>query len=300
MMSPSPFVSIITPIYNAAPYLEEAVGSVLAQTYKDWDLWLSDDGSKDGSRELALNYAALYPDRIHFLEHENSGHRGVCQTRNAALERCTGQYVAFLDADDVWFPNKLAEQVAIANRYPEAGLIYGRSEYWYDWTNHPKDRLRNEVPGLAEGDRLYFPPSLLVLTYPLGPAGAPCPSDFLVRRDALGPARWFDEGFLNYEDQGLLAKLYLAAPVFVAENCWDRYRRHETSSWSTALRDGTEDRARQSYFEWLGAYLHTKKVTDAQVWSAFDRATWRYRHPIASEVLRIVRGAARRVRSALG
>ena len=106
-------VSIIVPIYNAERFLAEAIDSVLAQTYTDWELLLIDDGSTDRSTEIAQQYAASNPERIHFLEHSGRRNFGVCSSRNLGIGRSRGEYIALLDADDVWLPSKLAEQIAL-------------------------------------------------------------------------------------------------------------------------------------------------------------------------------------------
>lgn len=92
-------ISVVMPCYNAAPYLEEAVGSALRQSYGDVEVVLVDDGSTDGSAEIAARLEAEHPERIR-LAHTN--HLGPYPARNHALRMIRGEYVAFLDADDWW------------------------------------------------------------------------------------------------------------------------------------------------------------------------------------------------------
>src|SRR4051812_22103421 len=107
----SPAVSAIIIFLNAERFLSEAVESVIAQTHKDWELLLVDDGSADGSTTLAQGFAARHPDRVRYLEHPAHQNRGMSASRNLGLANSTGDHVAFLDADDVWLPHKLAEQL---------------------------------------------------------------------------------------------------------------------------------------------------------------------------------------------
>jgi len=108
-MAAAPLVTVVTPVWNAAATLHEAVASVRAQTLPDWELILVDDASTDGSRDLARALAAGDP-RIRLIERATNG--GAAAARNAAIRAGRGRLVAFLDADDRWYPEKLARQAA--------------------------------------------------------------------------------------------------------------------------------------------------------------------------------------------
>jgi glycosyltransferase involved in cell wall biosynthesis len=182
----TPLVSIVTAFYNAESFLAEAIESVLAQSYDNWELLLVDDGSKDGSTRIARQYANQHPEKIFYLEHHNHDNRGAAASRNYAIRCSKGQYVAILDADDVWFPHKLERQVVILGSEPRAAMVCGRSLYWYGWTEKPEDLQRDNAPDLGvQENRLYEPPELLKSFYPLGNGGAPCPSNILLRRNMM-------------------------------------------------------------------------------------------------------------------
>lgn len=104
-----PTVSIITPVYNSAPFLEETIQSVLNQSFEDWEMILVDDCSTDNSRQIIQRIASQDP-RLIFMENENN--LGQIKTRNRAIERASGRYIAMLDSDDVWHPQKLEKQLA--------------------------------------------------------------------------------------------------------------------------------------------------------------------------------------------
>jgi glycosyltransferase involved in cell wall biosynthesis len=113
----SPEVSIILPAFNRLQYLRPAVASVLAQTFTDWELIVADDGSAD---ETAAYLAALAaPPRIRVLRLPHVGNPGA--VRNVALQAARGEYVAFLDSDDVWLSEKLAAQLASLRSHPQRG-----------------------------------------------------------------------------------------------------------------------------------------------------------------------------------
>ncbi len=110
-----PRVSVIIPAYNAAGFVRRAVDSVLAQTWQDLELLVVDDGSTDSTRSVL----ATYGERLRMLPQANGG---PAAARNNGLRAATGEYVAFLDADDWWEADKLTEQVALLDSHPELGF----------------------------------------------------------------------------------------------------------------------------------------------------------------------------------
>jgi len=116
----APVVTVVTPVWNAAATLAEAVASVRAQTFGGWEQILVDDGSTDGSRALAAALAAADP-RVRLLAWDRN--RGAAEARNAAIRAARGRFIAFLDADDRWHPEKLARQLAQL-RATGAGLVF--------------------------------------------------------------------------------------------------------------------------------------------------------------------------------
>ncbi len=288
-MSGTPLVSVIIPFLNAERFIQEAVESVFAQGYEHWELLLVDDGSTDESTAIAQRYAAQHPERVRYLEHAGHQNHGQGAARNLGIRRSKGEYIAFLDADDVWLPHKLEEQVAILNANPEAGMVYGASQYWHSWTGNPEDIPRDYIPKLGvEADSLIRPLTLLTL-YLESTALTPCPSDILLRREVIEGVGGFEETFqgmyLMYEDQAFLAKIYLSTPVFVANKCWDKYRLHPDSCVSVVTRAGQKYSAGLFYLRWLAGYLSEHGVKDIEVWQALRKKRWRYRHPTLYRLL---------------
>lgn len=298
-MSP-PAVSIIVPYFNPGDFLREAIESALAQTFTDWEMLLVNDGSTDGSDHLAADYAA-HDARIRTLSHPDGKNHGLPPTRNLGLRDCRAQFVALLDADDVWLPEKLQQQVELARAHPEAAMIFGRSQYWHSW--NPAESESDTIPELPPGERLYAPPELWKLCYPFGPFGAPCPSDVLIRRSALESIGGFEEAYDHraptHEDIALFSKVFLSFPVYVSSRCWDRYRRHDQSIWACAVEDGSDERSRKFFCEWMRSYLREQKITDPEIWTLFDKVTWRYRHPSLYRTVRTVRRTLRPFKSLL-
>jgi glycosyltransferase involved in cell wall biosynthesis len=280
-MKNKPLVSIIIIFLNAARFLEEAIESVYAQSYDNWELLLTDDGSTDASTALAWQYVARGRAKVRYLEHYAHQNRGMSASRNLGIRRAKGEYIAFLDADDVWLPHKLAQQVAIMESHPAAAMVYGATQYWRSWTGNSEDLQRDYTPNLGvQANTLVSPPTLLTL-FLLGEAAVPSPCDIMVRREIIEEVGEFEEEFQSlYEDQVFYAKVCLKAPVFVSDQCWDRYRQHSGSACSVASRAGLNDAAWLKFLSWIEKYLTQQKVKDAILWQALQRRLQPYRQPI--------------------
>src|SRR5918997_3094056 len=144
-MNSKPLVSSVMIFLNAEKFIEEAIESVFAQTHDNWELLLVDDGSSDDSSQIALRYAERHPEKVRYLEHPGHRNRGMSASRNLGIRHAKGEYIALLDSDDVWLPHKLQQQVAILDAAPEAGMVYGLSQYWHSWTGKPQDIQRDVV-----------------------------------------------------------------------------------------------------------------------------------------------------------
>lgn len=285
-MSTNPLISCIIIFFNAEEFFEEAIESIFAQSYDNWELLLADDGSTDSSTAIAQKYAQKYPDKVRYVEHEGHQNHGMSATRNLGIRNAKGKYIAFLDSDDVWLPQKLEQQVAIMESHPEAGMVYGKAIYWYGWTGKPEDIQRDYVDRTSLApDNLYKPPTLLLRNHPLAEnAGAPCPSDFILRRETVERVGGFEESFIEkyqfYEDQGFLSKLYLTAPVFISNHTWIKYRLHPKSCSAVVTTSGQDESVRLYFLNWLENYLSDQGINDARVWKALQKALLPYRNPI--------------------
>ncbi|MDD2522764.1 MAG: glycosyltransferase [Anaerolineaceae bacterium] len=118
MYNTNPTVSIILPTYNRIEYLQRSIGSVLNQTYQDWELIVWDDGSSDGTADYCR---ALLDSRVRYFLNEN---RGVAFARNQAIANSVGEYLAFLDSDDEWRDDKLSVQIEGLLTHPEIDLVF--------------------------------------------------------------------------------------------------------------------------------------------------------------------------------
>jgi glycosyltransferase involved in cell wall biosynthesis/SAM-dependent methyltransferase len=267
-VGPMPRVSIVVPFFNAERFLDQAVQSVLAQTWQDWELLLVDDGSTDGSGAIARRYVMADPGRIRCLEHPGHRNLGLPASRNLGHQHARGEFLAPLDADDVWLPDKLTQQVAVLDAHPDVALVFGAPLYWYGWTGEPEDQARDHVIDLKlPADRVYLPPNLLL---PLLRGEAPwiCPCDTLMRRNAVTALGGFDFPWQVCEDTAFFSKMLLHYPAFVSSRTWDRYRQRPDSMWATSKATGTHDLARRRYLRWFEDYLGRQGVGDGPVWEA--------------------------------
>jgi len=286
----TPLVSVVVPVFNAGPFLREAVESVWAQTYDRWELILADDGSRDGSRDVAREYAEREPGRIRYTEHPGNADLGSSATRNLGVRLARGSLIAFLDADDVWLPGKLAAQVDLLARHPGVGMVYGETQYWYSWTGTPEDRARDTIPPVGVEATTVVPPPVLLARCVLGQVTVPCTCSIVLRREAIDRAGGWEERFTGmFDDQAFYAKVMLRERVLVVPECWDRYRRRPDSMYATAKREGTVRLERLAYLAWLRDYLTAQGVTSGPVSTAVERAAWGERHP---RLVRLV-GASR-------
>lgn len=179
-------VSIIMPAYNQENYIGEAVDSVLKQTYENWELIVVDDGSVDATSSIV----SKYPDsRIRYLRQTK---QGVCVARNLGIRETVGEYVAFLDADDLFHPDKLKVQVEYLNHHPEAGLVFvSRIEI---------DRFGKPMGFFSHEGEVSL--GSLVLGFPFAP------SDLMLRREWIRRAGGFNNSYVVNEDRDWYIRLF--------------------------------------------------------------------------------------------
>ena len=272
-------MSVIVPFLDEERYLGQALGSVLAQTLDAWEVLLVDDGSTDASVEIAASFTEAHGDRARLLRHPGGRRRGPAAARNLGITEARGAYLAFLDADDLFAPEKLARESALLEG-AEAAMLYGPTRWTYE-NSSKRDRV--EWLGVPAG-RVYPPPELLRRVLLLQEGHIPCTCGVLIRREAALSVGGFEEGFRLYEDQSLWAKVFLRFPAYVSSHCHARYRQHEASSSSAAERAGEYHPTRPhpaglAFFQWLQGYVRASGRAEPELMRAFRWALYPYRHP---------------------
>jgi glycosyltransferase involved in cell wall biosynthesis/SAM-dependent methyltransferase len=268
-----PLVSVILIFFNAAKFFDEAVQSVFAQSYTHWELLLVDDGSTDCSTRVARSYAERFPKQVRYLKHSGHVNRGMSASRNLGIRHARGQYIALLDADDVWLPNKLRYQVEIVTRHPEAGMVVGPIEWWYSWTGNSDDVTRDFVapfPPEVLCDSIMPPPQMLIALLRQATVST---TSSLLRREIVQAVGGFEEPFRGmFEDQAFAAKVYLSTPVFVAGDCHYKWRKHPDSCCAVAVETAQYEGARFEFLCWLERYLSKQQINYGELARVLDGA----------------------------
>lgn len=252
----APRVSVIMIFLDAAEFITEAIESVLAQSFTDFELILVDDGSRDASTQIAQHHAERSR-AIRYVDHAGHANRGMSASRNLGLGVARGELIAFLDADDLWLPQKLGEQVRILGEHPAVALIAG--------SIHCQGRRQNGV-GHAEidvvrktghvQDRVITPPAALRTLFPIGPFEPPPLSDILITRQAIERVGGFEEQFPGYgEDCAFLTKILIVFPAYFSSRQWTVYRVHPGSYLARMLADGTGREQLYKVLHWIAYYL---------------------------------------------
>lgn len=175
-------VSVILPTYNYAQFLPESVGSILLQTYKSYEILVVDDGSTDNTKEVL----SPFMQKIKYIKLEQN--RGLPIARNIGIQSAQGKYIAFLDADDLWLPEKLQTDVNYFDQHPEVSMVYSRhiniDEKGYTLSSNRKKRL----PSGNIFIQLFSEQNFIIS------------SSVVVRRDVFATTGLFDERLFNCQD----------------------------------------------------------------------------------------------------
>lgn len=213
-------VSAVIPAYNYARFVCRAVDSVLAQTYPHLECIVTNDGSTDNTLEVL----APYGDRIRVITQKNAG---LSAARNTGVKNAKGDYVAFLDADDWWHPEKIAKQIALAEKRPELGAI---GTTW-ERVDGDLKHLSVKVPGRPTDDRATNVRGIACRTIWLGGSG----SGVLARRNVFDEVGLFDESMRAAEDIDMWLRIAHRYPVanldeMLTTLCW-----HGTGTFRNAV-----------------------------------------------------------------
>lgn len=216
------FVSIIMPVYNGEKYIAESIQSVLDQTYRSWELIVVDDGSTDKSAEIVQSFSAQ-DRRIKYIFQEN---KKLAAARNTGLANSTGEFVAFLDADDLWVEEKLEAQVETINKIG-CDVVFSDAFYFPGDETADESTLYSSFYGRAVGE--FDGPSMIRLLL----KGTPIPVlSVLTRKSILDAVGHFNEhpGFRGCEDYELWFRLAGHGAVFYGMDAvLARYRVHASA-----------------------------------------------------------------------
>lgn len=214
---PEPIVSVVIPLYNARDVIRETIESVFAQTYHDYEIVVVDDGSTDGSGDVLR----LYGDRIRSIQQPNGG---VAQARNRGIAAARGRYIALLDHDDLWAPDKLAKQVEVLDTQPAVGMVVTDVAHM-DRAGRPLHQFGPAYQPQHEFARVFVQ------------SFVPTPSATLIRRSVLEAVGGFDEQFnsAGMDDHELWTRIAAATTIAGISEALTQHRNREIKPAEIAL-----------------------------------------------------------------
>jgi glycosyltransferase involved in cell wall biosynthesis len=230
-----PKVSVIIPTYNYDRFLGEAIHSVLAQTFQDFELVVVDDGSTDNTKQVVSNFA---DERIKYIYQQN---QGVSAARNTGISACCGDYVALLDADDVWVPQKLELQVKILDSRPDIAAVCSDVYVVDAHTGVTINRFWNDGRRLGTFNPHMAPKKLLRRLLARG-----CfihPSSTIFRRVVFDEVGLFDESLQTHEVWELSVRILLHFDIALIDTPLVKYRQHAanlSAKWHEMEEDGVK------------------------------------------------------------
>ncbi len=238
-----PKISIIMGIYNCASTLDEAIASILAQTYADWQMIMCDDGSSDDTYAVAERYVKRYPDRFVLLKNEQN--MGLNYTLNHCLSAAAGEYIARMDGDDISKPTRFEKQVAFLDNHPEYAIVSTPMDYF--------DESGVFRTGQGGGEPVR---ESIARTTPF------CHATCMVRREAYAAVNGYtvDPKLLRVEDWHLWVKMYAKG-----------YRGYVLSEALYQMRDDRNAASRRKF----KYRIHEARVTLIAV-RMLNLAKWRY------------------------
>jgi len=260
-----PQVSVIIPTYNSAQYLKQAVDSVLAQTYRDFEILVVDDGSTDDTENLMKGYGAP----VRYIRQSNGG---VAKARNRGIEESRGEYVAFLDADDTWLPNKLARQMTALRESPQYHVSYSAfilvgpdlkplsTSYSKRCGTVLEDLLlRGNVVGSI--CTIVCERSLLSITGGFDPTLSQCADwDLSVRLAALSDFLYIDEPLVTYRQHG--TNMSHNVPLLEKDSIRVLEKGYEMNELPQYLRAKRAKAFARNYMVLAGSYYQARNYRD--------------------------------------
>jgi glycosyltransferase involved in cell wall biosynthesis len=177
-----PLVSIILPTYNCAAFLSHSIGSILAQTYNSYEIIVVDDGSTDNTKEV------LYPfiQRIKYIRLEQN--KGLPMARNIGISSAQGKYIAFIDADDLWLPEKLQTDIEYFETHPEVSMVYSKHINMDEKGNDLNGNTKRQLPSGNIFTQLFSEQNFIIT------------SSVVVRKEIFETTGLFDEQLFNCQD----------------------------------------------------------------------------------------------------
>jgi glycosyltransferase involved in cell wall biosynthesis len=211
MHSNRSLVSVILPTYNCGHFLPDSLGSVLSQTYDFYEIIVVDDGSTDTTKEV-LN---PFMQKIKYIHLEQN--RGLPTARNIGIRSAQGKYIAFLDADDLWLPEKLQTDMECFDKHPDIGMIYSKHTNIAENGIVLDGGIKRRLPSGNIFIRLFSEQNFIV------------PSSVVVRKDVFATTGLFDEQLFNCQDWDMWLRIAFSFKVAGINKSLVKYRHNPRS-----------------------------------------------------------------------
>lgn len=265
----SPLVTVIIPFFNRELFLDEAIQSIINQSFKDWELILVDDGSTDSSNSIAKKYINQYPQKIFLFNHQDRQRLGASASRNVGIKNAKGKFVTFLDSDDVLYPQTIAKELEAFQLNPKADVVCGTLDYWHSWSTENNQTEIDFTANLGvKLEKLYAPPSLLIHNLIAG-GRKPGINCVMVKKDFINSIGAFEGDFRHVsEDQVFWSKISLNGKIYVMDASLARYRQHNNSSCAVLIKSENETENWEVFLNWLEEYLKENNLSNQEVWTA--------------------------------
>ena len=219
------------PAYNARPYIEDAIRSVLNQDYPNIELVVVDDGSQDGTPEAAEQFDS----RVKVLRQKNAG---PAAARNRGIAAASGDFIAFLDADDVWLPGKVSLQVQYLQDHPAAGVVFGGFLRWYAQTNG--SFLTAPTPVNLDSPLRLVPEQSGWIYKDMLLASVICIITAMIRRSVIKTVGSFDESLKTGEDYDFWLRVSRQFRAAEFDRTLAYYRMHASSTTKVPRKENNE------------------------------------------------------------
>ncbi len=180
MTNNNPLISVMMPTYNNAKYIKQAIESIYAQNYDNIEIIVVDDGSTDNTKEILQQYKDI---KYFYIEH-----KGISVARNTALENAKGEYIAFLDSDDYWLPNKLNTQMQYFKDHPDCEIVFTKYENFFEDEKLKTNKRAMHEKMMEKFLKQYLPSSI-------------------IKKELFEKYGNFDENFSGVEDTEFLYRL---------------------------------------------------------------------------------------------
>ncbi|HLE62976.1 MAG TPA: glycosyltransferase [Pyrinomonadaceae bacterium] len=222
-----PKVSIITAAYNHVRFVRQCLESAQSQTYRDFEHVVVDDGSSDGTADILQSFAG----KINYIRQEN---RGTHAAINRGIRASSGKYIALLDSDDIWLPNKLELQIQRLDESPETGLVYSQANV-IDPTGNPKNNGEPIGRPFADPRRTY---EELLKDNHIPALTA------VFRRSCAEEVGYFNESLKAMSDWDLWIRIAAKWSTSFVPEVLAHYRDHGNNTWHALVKNGRVDKER--------------------------------------------------------